>query len=241
MADQTNPVRQAMDKILGIITPESSETGASRPIIYSSKLPEAPQGGITTTPRDTSTVGQSGPVVDPFAGFNEELAAIKAKNAALAQQLGGGSSGGGETLTGKAFTPGEERMWPVSTAQGGSADLPDWFRQAREWQEYWQKTPSGWIQLERSQMTPSILAARKQGPDAIIPFGRGTGPQMDQRIGYLGAKGAWEAANPGKTAPANAYTGDAASGKAQAIAGERLSRQSNQAETYDQARKRLLS
>src|SRR4029077_12061386 len=118
-------------------------------------------------------------------------------------------------------------MWPVSTARGGSAAVPDWFRQAREWQEHWQKTPNGWIQLERSQMTPSILEARKKGPDAIVSFGRGTGPQMDQRIGYLSAAKAWEKANPGKTAPVNAFTGGAAAGKAQAIAADAASRLQN--------------
>jgi hypothetical protein len=216
-----------MNQILGIITPESTETGASRPIVYSSRLPEVPQGGTTTTPVDTSKVGQSGPVVDPFAGFNEELAAIKAKNAAMAAKLSGGGDSGGTGLAGKAFTPGEEHLWPVSTAQGGSAALPDWFRQAREWQEYWQKTPNGWIQLDRAQMTPSIVQARKSGPDAIISFGRGTGPPMDQRIGYASAVRDWQKANPGQTAPASPYTGDAAAGKAQAIAAEAASRRQN--------------
>jgi hypothetical protein len=103
-----NPVKQAMDKILGIITPESAETGA-RPIVYSSKLPEAPQGGTTTTPTTTSAVGQSGPVYDPNAGFNAELAAIKQKNTDLAASLGLG----GSTSTGQRATPQATPSWAI--------------------------------------------------------------------------------------------------------------------------------
>jgi hypothetical protein len=180
---------------------------------------------ITGAPPATTVSVSSNSTFDPMAKQNADLAAIKAQTAALAASINPTATATG--LAGAAFTPGAERMWPVSTAQGGTAALPDWFRQAREWKEYWQNTPNGWIQLERSQMTPSILEARKKGPDAIMAFGRGTGPAMGQRLGYLSAARDWEKANPGQTAPVNTYTGDAAAGKAQAIAAEAASRRTN--------------
>jgi hypothetical protein len=223
-----NPARQAMDKILGTVSPY----GSNEPVSYNSLA--APQESIvsTTTPAASAApvtsgvVSTAGEVFDPMKDLDKELADLKETNKQMAAKLGfGGASTDGNT--GKTFAPGGERLWPVSTAQGGSAALPDWFRQAREWHEYWQKTPNGWIQLNRAQLTPSILEARQKGPDAIIPFDRGTGPSMDQRIGYLSAARDWEKANPGQTAPVSAYTGDAAAGKAQAIAAEAASRAAN--------------
>src|SRR4029077_1546592 len=146
MPDPKNPARQAMDKILGVVSPY----GANEPISYNSLMRAAPQASVisTTTPAGSATPGPAtsggasttGEVFDPMKDLDKELADLKETNKQMMAKLGfgGTSTGGGDTLAGKAFTPGEERMWPVSTAQGGSAAVPDWFRQAREWQEYWQ-------------------------------------------------------------------------------------------------------
>jgi hypothetical protein len=53
-----------------------------------------------TTFGTTSTVGQSGPVVDPFAEQNAELAALKQRSAEMAAKLGlGGSTSSGQKVT----------------------------------------------------------------------------------------------------------------------------------------------
>jgi hypothetical protein len=136
-----NPAKQAMDKILGIITPESAEAGASRPIMYSSRLPEAPQGGtITTTPTTTSAVGQSGPAFDPNAQQNAELAALRQRSTELASGLGLGGSTGGSASTGQKATPSwaipqkfdpSKAMFNINSSMSKYPVLPTWSQRVR--------------------------------------------------------------------------------------------------------------
>jgi hypothetical protein len=94
--DGQNSLRAAIDRILGF-SPGASTAGTSEsagfvagaaPVASTPRAEEAIQTAARTPFSNISGgVSQSGPVYDPFAAVNAELAALKAKNDTLAAQL----------------------------------------------------------------------------------------------------------------------------------------------------------
>jgi hypothetical protein len=94
--DSQNSLRVAIDRILGF-SPGASTAGTSEsagfgagaaPVASTPRAEEAIQTAARTPFSNISGgVSQSGPVYDPFAAVNAELAALKAKNDTLAAQL----------------------------------------------------------------------------------------------------------------------------------------------------------